>query len=61
MDFVPVTPTGLLVSVMAVVLVVAVIAVLVVPGLRARTWLVWTVLGLAVAAALGALAWTYAI
>ena len=61
MDVVPLTPLGIVYSIVAVLLVFAVITVLLIPSLRARRWLVYTVLGVAGAAALGSVIWTYTI
>jgi hypothetical protein len=61
MDVVPPTPLAIFISSVGFLLVVAVIAVLLVPSLRARRWLVWSVLGVAGGAAISALIWTYTI
>jgi membrane protein YdbS with pleckstrin-like domain len=61
MSTVPLTSSVLLIPVVALLLVVAILTVFLVPSLRARRWLVWTVLGASCVAALGALIWTYTI
>jgi len=61
MDYAPITGAWLLAPLAALVPVAAVVAVFLVPSLRSRRWIVWSVLGIAVAAALGALIWTYTV
>ena len=61
MEAVPLTGFWILWPLVALGLVAAVIAVFLVPGLRSRRWAVWTVLGIAGSAFLGALLWTYTV